>query len=109
MAVISLTNLLRDHKYSFCYFRFSKKKNIILGGYSSDGTGDSSIIVGGISTSEIRPETTSGAVDLGSSSNKFKDLYLSGNIIGGSTITGDGSASADVIGKSGTIANSNSY
>ena len=44
-------------------------------------------------------------VDLGSSSNKFKDLYLSGNIIGGSTITGDGSASSNVIVKSGTVLN----
>ena len=48
-------------------------------------------------------------VDLGSSTNKFKDLYLSGNIIGGSTITdttGDGNASSNVIVKSGTIGSS---
>ena len=49
----------------------SQKRALILGGYSSDGTGDSSIIVGGISTS-VRPEVGSGVVDLGSSSNKFK-------------------------------------
>mgnify|MGYP002045749737 CR=1 FL=1 len=58
-------------------------------------------LIGGASTS-VRP-STGNVVDVGSSSNRFKDLYISGNIIGGSTITGTGDASADVIVKSGTL------